>query len=134
DQYAQGVELFVRTSSGPANDRKMGCSTNHAAGTREPGLSVLTMVPHPDILTPGNAKTVGDQATTIGYVGAMTYLLTGEVIGHGSDGEPVLDPATWAPVAKIDADAIQAQRAAICDHPAHRVQGGYCYDCRRQIA
>lgn len=134
DQYAQGVELFVRTSTGPANDRKMGCSTNHASGQREAGMSVTTLVPHPDVFGVGDAKVVAQQVGSWDYVAPVTYILTGEVIGKGSDGEAVVDPATWAPVARIDTDAIKAQRAAMCDHPASRVQGGYCYDCRRQIA
>lgn len=134
DSHERGVELFVRTSTGIANDRAMGCSRNHQTGQHEGGISVTSLTPHIEALGVGGHDVLAMQVKSWAHVAPVTYILTGEIVGNGSDGEPVLDPATWEAVAIVDADAIAAESAGQCKHPAYKVQGGYCYQCMAQIA
>lgn len=135
EQYAQGIMLYVRTSTGPDNDRAMGCSTNHATGTKENGISVTTLVPHPEVWEPGDAKTIAMQIMSWAYVAPVTYILKGDAVGFGADGEIVLDPETWAAVATIDTNAIQAQRETGCQHEQidWYTTAGYCRTCNARI-
>lgn len=135
DQHAHGVTLYARTSTGPANDRAMGCSTNHATGGKEAGISVTTLVPYPEVWEPGDAKTIAMQVMSWAYVAPVTYILTGDAIGMGADGEIVLDPETWVAVATIDTDAIQMQRETGCQHEQidWYTTAGYCRTCNARI-
>ena len=80
DQHAQGVEVFVRTSTGIANDRRMGCSTNHASGSREAGISVVSLTPHVEVNGIGDHRVLATQVGEWAYVAPVTYLLTGDVV------------------------------------------------------
>ncbi len=122
--------LYIRTSTGIANDRKMGCSTNHASGQREPGISVTDLMSAPS--TPAY---LAGQVHEWGYIGPCTYILTGDVIGNGADGEPVLDPETWQPVAYVNSAAIDREHQGACAHPRidWYTDCGFCGYCNARL-
>lgn len=135
DHYANGTTLYVRTSTGIDNDRAMGCSTNHQTGQRENGMSVTTLVPHAEALGVGDPKIIAMQIMSWAYVAPVTYILTGDAIGFGADGEIVLDPETWVAVATIDTNAIQVQRETGCQHEQidWYTTSGFCRKCNARI-
>ena len=134
-QHSNGVTLYVRTSTGPVNDRKMGCSTNHQTGQKENGMSVTTLVPDVEVWGAGNEKMVAMQIMSWASIAPVTYILTGDAVGFGSDGEIVVDPETWQPIAIVDTDSIQHAREIGCSHEHidWYTTGGFCRNCNARI-
>jgi hypothetical protein len=93
------AEVFVRWSRGPVADAKMGwISKNHASGQMESGLSV-------------NPLDLDDEYEALSQIAEyqfldqpVCYLVAGERVGRGSDGEPVI--ADCRPIAKIHASLV----------------------------
>lgn len=104
-QHAAGIMVYIRYSNGPAADRAMGRSLNHVTGRREAGLSVGNL-----IVTDAEWMMDEDQADywrrhiasmvrSYSFLPGKPYILTGDVVGFGSDGEPLL--ANWRQVARM---------------------------------
>jgi hypothetical protein len=94
-----GAEVFVRWSRGPAADAKMGwISKNHANGRYEAGLSVNPL----DLDSDYELLSFIAEYEFLGH--PVCYLVAGERVGRGSDGEPVI--ANCRPVARIHASLV----------------------------
>lgn len=83
----EGKELFVRWSRGPESDAQMNwTSTNYQTGYQEYGLSVVRL---------DTDSSDYDMYYALAEYRFLThpvcYILTGTVVGRGSDGEPVLE-------------------------------------------
>lgn len=136
--------LFIRWSTGVANDRKMGCSTNHASGQREAGVSVNELRDTENLF---NARGfVAMEVREYAHIAPVGYILTGEIVARGSDNEVVLDAETWEPVAKIAPALAESCKTIdpwtgedyVCDHPADRCRaytGGVviCEKCGQRV-
>lgn len=97
---ATASPLYVRVSRGPDADRRAGRSRNHQTGQVEAGLSVNRVT---------SWRSVTEYVyLLIGQPQARVWLLTGEECGRGSDGEPLLRPGSWQPVAEIDRALVDA--------------------------
>lgn len=86
-KWAVAKPCYVRYGTLPKDGR----SRNHAEGVLEDGVSVF----HGERLPTGEARALPktDQCFTsmVSIMDRDLYIVTGREIGHGSDGEPVLD-------------------------------------------
>lgn len=87
DQWASAVPCYVRYGRLPAT----GHSTNHADGTAEAGVSVFAG----QILPDGRARALPNSSAEAWSMLSLRanralYVVAGDYVGTGSDGEPVL--------------------------------------------
>ncbi len=79
--------IFVRYGPIPES----GKSTNRLTEEQEGGVSVYEAIERDgrvQIIVP--SMTYGVHVTLSGFVGQPAYIVEGEVVGYGSDGEPLL--------------------------------------------
>ncbi|TDE13513.1 DUF6098 family protein [Jiangella asiatica] len=87
------TDVFLRYSHGPDEDREAGASIDYESGARMPGLSVTTVQPEPwwpRAATDWVARRVCKYAELGAEEGRRPWLLTGRVVGHGPDHEPLV--------------------------------------------
>jgi len=101
---AQGITPYVRYSLGPAAD-KSERSRNHQTGEYEAGLAADNLL-NPDGIWPAGDERylrmqVASYASLLrtGIEGTYGWVLTGDLVGHGSDNEPLLRNIT--PLARL---------------------------------
>lgn len=113
DYGARGEWLYVRHSRGPEADAAMEwVSTNHFNGSAESGLSVMELhdiVPRNvcERWEHGDRHFIAWQVAEYHHADDPAfhpYILTGTLLGKGSDGEPVVTAVT--PVAYLDRRAV----------------------------
>ena len=141
DHAARGVPVFVRWSSGPARDRRMGgVSRNHVTGRVECGLSVNGLLS--DVLPNDRGHIAARLIEYRAFSAGSAWLLTGTVAGRGSDNEPCLGD-DWREIAAVGkaaiAEAERTPRVSGCQHPADqlsRYTGGvvFCGACGLKVA
>ena len=132
--------VYVRwTREDPKRDVRRGRSLNHQTGHYETGLSVERISPAPD--DPAPRAYVVQQLLSYLALGGHPYLLTGEEVGTGSDGEPVLaNPALVAllsPAVIAEARTLSWETGEVCRHDGRRevyTTGTYCCQCNSVIA
>ncbi len=87
-------QLFVRYSSGPAEDRGA-TSTDYESGLELPGLSVNPLQPEPWWTRPLE-QWIARQLCAYAHVGEdegkVPWVLSGDVVGRGPDNEPLIGP------------------------------------------
>lgn len=85
-------------------------SLNHSTGEYEAGVSV-----YPATLQDGVARLQGEDfdIPISGIYGRLTFIVTGTVVGIGSDGEPVLRRLTALPYA-IDPESLPCGYRETC--------------------
>lgn len=93
--------LFLRQSHGPDSDLEGHLSVDHESGLEMPGLSVTTITPEPWWTRPAVdwiARRVTKYAHLSDQPGRQAWLLSGRVVGHGPDHEPLvtdIEPVAW---------------------------------------
>lgn len=87
-RYIDYGQLYIRWGKLP----KAGRSRNHATGQREAGISVYWADYNPgaDTIDYDDASTLAGAALTHMFNGTPCYLVTGDEVGIGSDGEPLI--------------------------------------------
>ena len=96
-----GVPAYVRFSGGPDADAA-GTSVDKESGATLPGLSVNPLVPEPWWDRPVQ-HWLARQLCQYAHLGGgdrFGWVLTGEVCGHGPDGEPLV--REFRPVGRLD--------------------------------
>lgn len=135
------VPLYIRWSRvAPTRDIRLRASRNHATGRPEAGLSVERISPPTDWPYPLRAY-VAQQLMSYAGLGGRPYLLTGEEVGRGADGEPLLGDrrlvATIAEAVIVEARRLDPKTGEICRHEgriARYTTGVYCERCDQRIA
>lgn len=90
---ALGGTLYVRWSADPEMDRHLSGSLNRVSGLRECGLSVCALdLGAPDHVLASRLQEY--EFLRLERADSRGWLLRGEVVGWGADGEPCLKPET----------------------------------------
>jgi len=79
--------IYIRWSRSPRQDQKRGFSLDHGSGCREAGLSVMPI--GLSDLERGETE-LAFFILDYSFAGPICSVWTGEVVGHGKDGEPLL--------------------------------------------
>jgi Family of unknown function (DUF6098) len=96
DELAELVDrqpdVYLRYSEGPETDRQESASCDYESDVMMPGLSVSTIAPEPWWPRPAQdwiARRIRQYAQ-LHEPGRFAWLLTGRVVGHGPDHEPLV--------------------------------------------
>jgi len=105
-------EYYIRYTSNISADIRRGYSLNHATGQSESGLSVNDLFADTPEVWAGKEKAfvamqVADYSFMFG--GKRAWVVSGAVVGHGSDNEPLITNAQV--IAEVTADCIAECKA-----------------------
>ena len=139
-----GNTLYVRCCD-PDDDRQLGRSRNHHTGEFEYGLSALLLTP--DVLLRGEPRTIehlivhiAERVKTDYRVAGRSWVVSGSVVGTGSDGEPLLKEVEYLAVISFQAveDAGEVTRAKrLCDAAAEEgerdIEDELCQELRQVV-
>jgi hypothetical protein len=116
DQLVRFVQdhdgVLLRYSKGPRVDADSGPSRDYEAAVDLPGLSATTVEPEPWWPRPDEdwvARRVCKYAELGEQEGRYAWLLTGDLVGHGPDHEPLV--VNVRPLARITAKALDQAKA-----------------------
>lgn len=103
--------LFLRYSLGPRDDWMAGHSRDHEADVALPGWSVTTLTPEPWWPLPPRlwvARRLCKYVELGEEHGRFAWVLTGRVVGHGPDHEPLV--VEIVPLARVPASVLAQAR------------------------
>jgi hypothetical protein len=110
---ARNPHVFLRYSEGPEKDREESASCDYESDVLMPGLSVTTIAPEswwPRAERDWIARRIRQYAQLGHQQGRFAWILTGRVVGHGPDHEPLLDDVQ--PIARLS-DRVLSEAAAL---------------------
>jgi hypothetical protein len=101
DVVARNPDVYLRYSEGPDTDRTETASCDYESEVMMPGLSVSTIAPEPWWPRPAQdwiARRIRQYAQ-LHEPGRFPWVLTGRVVGHGPDHEPLVTDVQ--PIARL---------------------------------